>query len=357
MPVRLSFGACLLGAVLAVSLPASAEPPRVRSTSITEAADAELITGHLRRADQARLTRRWYDAIAAYVEALTRAERAGYPPEKLAPILGELGACEAALGKHLDAAEHLHRGLKYTEALSREQEARFRQAQKKVEREVVMVFISVEPSDAEVLIDGHPIGARRTSHVAYVEPGRHKVRARLAGHTDDTLEFSNKKGTMVNMSLRLTPEPKPSIAAAPAPRAPLLVLVPPASDVPAWVPAAGFITAGVGVAAGIGFTVGGVVMNDRLDDRAIELRERLPGGNRACNGRRHDEECAALLSMMNTRDALDAAALGSFIVGALAGGVALYTYVSAPKESRPKPVQVLPAVSMNHAGALLTGSF
>ncbi|HSO00187.1 MAG TPA: hypothetical protein VLS89_17970, partial [Candidatus Nanopelagicales bacterium] len=165
------------------------------------------------------------------------------------------------------------------------------------------------------------------------------------------------KGSMVNMSLKLEPEPTPAIAAAPAQRAPTVMLVPPTSDFPAWVPAAGFITAGVGVATGIGLTVGGGVADDRLNDRAIQVRRRLQGGAGACNGRGQEEPCAGLLRLMSTRDALSTAALGAFVVGAVGGGVVLYSYLSSPTEARPRPVQVLPAVSTNHAGALLTGSF
>ena len=82
----------------------------------------------VKRGDKARKAGRWKEALEAYRAALEEAQRAGIPRQERDEIAGEIGACEAALGKHREAAGNLHRGLSHREVLGAERKGRFEQA-------------------------------------------------------------------------------------------------------------------------------------------------------------------------------------------------------------------------------------
>lgn len=352
MSLRLRLVICFAGSLCSLAPRASADlnpdpAPPVPDAPASAAPDAVAVASHVRRGDKARRASRWYEAIAAYVEALTTAERAGLPPEKIAPILGELGVCELALRKHADAAEHLYRSLEHEEALTGEQKTRYRQAQQRAEREVATVYLGVVPADAQVRVDGRPIGAA-AAHVIFLEPGEHTVRARLEGYVDATLELKEAAGARVDYAMSLAREaPPPRIVAAPRPPAPA---APPRSSIPAFRTAA-FVAAGLGAAAGIGFTIAGSVVDDRIEDLSAALGERVaPGANNACSGALFPKDCAGLQAMINARSGLDTAAQVSFAAGAAFSVLAVSTYLFRRGERGSAPLQVVPVATGQHAG-------
>jgi hypothetical protein len=159
-----------------------------------------------------RCSRRWKEAIEAYEAALADAKRTGLPPEKTAAIAGELGACELALGRHRDAAEHLQRALDYPKSLNPDQQQRFIAAQNKAESHVGTIIIGVNPSDAEILVDGKSIGAGEVTYIVFVEPGTHAVRARLSGYGDAEQMTDADCGETTNVAMRLsTPTVVPAL--------------------------------------------------------------------------------------------------------------------------------------------------
>jgi tetratricopeptide (TPR) repeat protein len=178
-----------------------AAPPSQETTT----PPSGITAAHLKRAEQARQGKRWAEAIEAYNAALVEAQRAGMPAKETAVILGELGVCEVALQRYRDAAEHLEQSLKNGWALSRSQAARFQTAQRKAEAEVSTVFISTDPSDAEIFVDGKSIGAGQPSYLIFVEPGSHTVRAHLFGHSDAMQTVEPGRGQRVGISMRLSP--------------------------------------------------------------------------------------------------------------------------------------------------------
>lgn len=182
--LRLGLGFLLLAAASTFGEPAFADAgPAPRPPLAT--ADSPATAQHVRLGDKARQAGRWAEAAAAYRDALVEAELVGLPVDKRAAILGELGLSELALGNHRDAAEHLDRALKHRDALGRDQRRRFEQGQKQAEREVALLFVGVDPPDAELFIDDKPVGAGKDSYLIFLEPGSHTLRARLAGHVDD----------------------------------------------------------------------------------------------------------------------------------------------------------------------------
>jgi len=180
---------------------AHAAPPSQEATTPPSGTTA----AHLKRAEQARQAKRWAEAIEAYNAALVEAHRAGMPTKETAVILGELGVCEVALQRYRDAAEHLEQSLKNGWALSRSQAARFQTAQRKAEEEVSTVFISTDPSDAEIFVDGKSIGAGQPSYLIFVEPGSHTIRSHLFGHSDAMQTVEPGRGQRVGVSMRLSP--------------------------------------------------------------------------------------------------------------------------------------------------------
>lgn len=278
--------------------------------------------------DQARLRGRWADAAAAYAEALAESERSGLPEEKRAAILGELGASEVALGRYRDGAEHLHRALAHTESLTSAQQARYRAARRKAAAEVATLVIGVDPSDAELLLDGRPIAERRSSHVLFVEPGQHTLRARLPGFTDAQIRHDAQKGSRSVVALRLVEIPR---------RAPTLPASKPAAPdrrpAPAAAPvgdAARFygpvlITAGASALLGGGLVIGALAVDGGVEDRAAALAGRAGSG--ACVGGANRGACASLRRSVEARDFLAGAGGGAVVVGLGLGVVGACAYL------------------------------
>lgn len=360
MILRLGFLLCLVASVCTVGLPASGDQGPAR---LAEAAppDPAAVAADVRRGDKARLAGRWSEAALAYANALAGAERAGLTPEKRAPILGELGLSELALGKHRDAAEHIYLSLKNRGALSPDQRWRYEQGQKKVEREVGMLFIGVDPPDAEVLVDAKPLAARKSSHVVFVEPGKHTVRARLAGYVDEVVSLDAPKGSWPSVSLQLEQKPSPPIVAATAPRAPSANPAPRGSSVAAKLRTAGFITAGAGAVLGVGFTVAAVVLDNQIEKRSAALSKRAAPRKgeefSVCLEPTHKQDCDTLVTMADTRKVLGGAAVGSFITSAAIGAAAFSSFWWAPREYHREPIRITPLATMTHAGAVVTGAW
>jgi len=174
------------------------------------------VSAHRMRGDAARRARRWSDAAAAYKTALEAAR--ALPEEKRAAIAGELGLCELALSRYRDAATHLASTIEHWGALDFAQRSRFDRGLADAEEHVARVIIAVNPPDAEVLIDGKPVGPPARTYVIYVEPGSHTVRARLVGRHDDESSLRLPAGSSASVTLRLAEGAPHDPAPAAAPR-------------------------------------------------------------------------------------------------------------------------------------------
>lgn len=197
---RLELAFCLVIAASAAGAPpALAAPPAAAGSTSSAAADP------LSVADAARRAGRLADAAAAYKAALEAAERDQVPEERRARIAGELGMCELALERYVDAADHL--AFAIHQALTPEEARRFLRGLKEAEAQVVTITISANPADAEVLIDGKPIGYVAPTYEVHVLPGSHIVRGRLPGHFTDEAEMNVSRGGTAVVSLRLREAP------------------------------------------------------------------------------------------------------------------------------------------------------
>ena len=104
------------------------------------------------------------------------------------------GLCELALRKYRDAAEHLAESLQQRAALSLNLQRRFEDGQRSAEARVVRFYLGVSPADAEVLLDGKPVGKQAASYELFLAPGQHTVRARLLGYGDAVNTFTADAG-------------------------------------------------------------------------------------------------------------------------------------------------------------------
>lgn len=315
-------------------VPASAEPD-ASGSSPASAGPTPLVAeagarDALHRAEEAQRAGRFAEAVEAYRAALADHRGAKLsPPAKRAEVLGELGLCELALGAHRDAAEHLHLSLEHRGTLSIEQQTRFEAAQKQAEREVGTLFLAVSPRDAEVLLDGEELGAPRPTHVVFVEPGPHTIRARLAGHADAVAAIQAARGASTSVTLTLparTATPAPSPEATGASTAPA-----PAEGAAATTRTLRTIALGTaisGVIVGVGFWVAAGVLDGVVEERATSLRAR--GGSGACNGTEFPSACKHQEFLIARRDSVGAAAAAVLIASGALGALSVSSYWWAP---------------------------
>ncbi|WP_438026374.1 hypothetical protein [Sorangium sp. So ce233] len=157
----------------------------------------------VRRAQKARAAGRWADAYEAYKAAFEATDLASSPLAERAELAGELGLCELALRKYREAAEHLTQSLQRRELLPIQLQQRFEVGQVKAAFHVGTLLLAVDPPDAEVLIDGRPVGRASRSYKVFLEPGRHMVRAQAPGREDALQSFSAVAGVEHEMTMQL----------------------------------------------------------------------------------------------------------------------------------------------------------
>lgn len=218
--IRLSFSVLL--AAVAVARPALAAPPPADEGTQLPAAALAAVNEHVARGDKARDAKRWADAMAAYQDALREARRVNMTQEEMAGIVLELGLCELAAASYNDAAEHLYHALVYGAELTARQHERRKEAWARVRPHVATLIVAVNPSDAEITIDGRSIGAGRTSHILFLPPGDHRIRAHLPDYADAEQSTTIPRGEIAKVSLRLSqrfppPPPPPLVVPAESP--------------------------------------------------------------------------------------------------------------------------------------------
>ncbi|WP_437953408.1 hypothetical protein WME98_24065 [Sorangium sp. So ce296] len=165
--------------------------------------DGSIVKDHLRRARSAQAKGRWTEAHAAYKAAFEAIDSTSVTERESAEIAGELGLCELKLRKFRDAAEHLAWSLERRKALSPEQQKRFADGLAKAVPFVATLYLSVDPPDAEVLVDGKLIGRPRRTYTLFFEPGMHMVRARAPGREEGFQTLDAQAGTEPRMTIEL----------------------------------------------------------------------------------------------------------------------------------------------------------
>ena len=336
-----------LAVAIALHSPALADVPAAPASSAAHPSPPGALADAMGRGHAARRAGRWAEAEAAY--------RAAWALEARADIAGELGVCELALGKPRDAAEHLHLGLEDAAALSPDQARRFKQAQAIAERKVGRLAISVDPTDAEVLVAGVSLGEPRLTYLVFVEPGTHTVRARLAGHGESTATVEAAPGSTPLVALRL---PRAELRAAPSPRGPSPARPAATPADPGDSPATalrplGFAAAGLGLTAGAGLVIAAAIAHGDVKDRAAAMHASSPRCREPPSA-----PCRDLADLITTRDRLAGAAIISFIASGALGAVTAssfwWTSDAPPPAAR---LRVSPLTTARRQGILLEGQW
>lgn len=280
-------------------------------------------------------------------------------------IAANLAACELALNKYRDAADHFDFALKHLLAgTTQDQKARLTEGFEKAKREIAAVRLDVQPAGAEVVIDGIAIGTSPIADDAFVEPGERKIRVTKAGYETYVGSFTVAKAESKTVRVAL----EASATASPAGSAAAAGTAPPGgngsksgptgaaadtggksqSAVPAYIALGAGI---VGLGAGIGFLV---AASGKESDKDALLDE-IPGTNKCGPGTVAAEKCAEVTSLSD--DAKHFRTFGYVGFGvAAAGGVLAYLLWPRSSDSS-GGAMIVPSVSARGSSLHLQGSF
>lgn len=334
-----------------IALVLLAAPARAEQPSDTDRARAV----ELRRAGAAATKARQWDAcIRAYVSAQAL--------EDTALAAGDLGLCEEQAGRFADAHRHLDRALAAAPAQNNgEPWKRYRAAMTRVLDRVAIVFLTVTPTEALVVLDSSPIGQADGRYIA-VEPGKHTISARLEGHEDATRSLTVSARDLPYVHLALTPLPaappgpdsnaarKPPIAPAtlaPLPAIPWYAPTSTPRGAALVVGAVAGATALVAIVSG-GMAIGLEVERASLDGTRSDM-ECAPG--KASPPR----VCASLWQVGTQRDAATDIAIGTGIGAAVLGGIAVG--LAFGLDRNPTSPRVAPMATASGGGIVVLGAW
>ncbi|XXY52693.1 hypothetical protein WME91_16315 [Sorangium sp. So ce269] len=234
------------------------------------------------------------------------------------------------LRKYREAAEHLAWSLEQREALPVALQLRFEEGLRKATTHVATLLLAVDPPDAEVLVDGKPVGRTARTHKLFFESGQHMVRARAPGREESFQVFTAMSGQEHEMLMQLarsSGSTKEVAAAAPkeAPKALSSTLADRTQATSPWASWPGTLRiAGIAVTTAT-VSVGSLLMirASRLDG---DLRERRDGLNRdpatnssMCWQAPQRSACAELLRLRDERNLSGAAGTALVIAGGVIG--------------------------------------
>ncbi len=129
--------------------------------------------------------RRWDEGLQAASEGnfelAVAAFRQSYSLVPHVETLRNLGLAELEVGDFVQAAQHLSKYLAVKSDLSEENREELESELTNAERMVGRLDLDVTPSDAVLQIDGVRVEPPLTGRAWYVEPGRHRILARMPG--------------------------------------------------------------------------------------------------------------------------------------------------------------------------------
>ncbi|MDC0685764.1 hypothetical protein [Sorangium atrum] len=337
---------------------------------MTRSRENSTVKDHVRRGQRARAAGQWTEAYAAYKVAFDAADPASSTERERAEIAGELGLCEVALGKYRDAAEHLAWSLEQREALPAALQKRFEEGQRKATPHVAKLRLSVDPPDAEVIVDTKPIGRVARVYTLFVEPGLHTVRARAPGREDafHTLRTVAKAEHEISLhcpraSVSSAGEDAPG-SSSEAPRAmssPAAAQARPPSPWASWPGTArigGIVVTTATAAAGAVFLLRAHVVHGDLRERDITLRAQ-GWTSHTCREASAPAACAGIRDRVNERDlfaTLGKVSLATSAVFGVATAASFFTEVAffggAPKAAG---LRIVPVTTSERAGVLVEG--
>ncbi len=138
---------------------------------------------------------RWQDALREFEQA--RAIQA------TAPVLYNLGLAQRAVGRIRDGRATFRALIEqHGPRLSAERRTEIQGYITEADAAVGRIELTVTPAEATVTLDGAPLAERSVE----VDPGRHEVIARAAGHQQSRREIEVRRGGSATIELRLERE-------------------------------------------------------------------------------------------------------------------------------------------------------
>ncbi|MGK3985790.1 hypothetical protein WME99_22275 [Sorangium sp. So ce136] len=360
----------MLGAVIGTTHPVRAEegkPALARS-------DGSSVKDHLRRARRARASGKSTEAHAAYKAAFEAIDATSVTERESAEIAGELGLCELDLRKFRDAAEHLAWSLERRKALSPVQQKRFDDGLAKAVPFVATLYLSVDPPDAEVLIDGKPIGRPRRTYTLFFEPGMHMVRARAPGREEASQTLDARAATESGMTIQL---PRAAVSSAgegegepggPAKKAateaqaarPSTQAPAPSATWPRTARIGGVVLTTATAAAGAVFLLRAHVVHTNLRE-ANTVRREQGWTFDACRKASAPAACADIHAQIEERNlfaTLGKVSLATSAAFGIATAASFLTEVAVFGDARPaKGLRIVPVTTSERAGVILEGAW
>lgn len=253
-------------------------------------------------------------------------------------IAANLADCELELGKFREAAEHAHYYRKNAPADRHPKgDALLARAKEKVGT----LTIEVDKAGAEVLLDDVVLGKAPLEDVVFVEPGSHRVTARMAGSPDVSQSLAIKAGGAHVAELKLatsSPPPPPPTAKGPN----VIVL------------ATGGSLAGAALIAGIALTV--VANGKAADAKSMYGSVVAQGGASACTSLAAPG-CQSLHDTLEAKQNLSSGAAWSFIgAGVFAAATVTYGLVTRAKTTT-SGFAVAPVITSAQRGVVVQGAF
>lgn len=330
----MAFGA--VAALLFAAAPADAADPGTEER-------ARLST-LLRAGAEAARAKNWDTCIEAYSAAAAI--------EDAATTLGELGLCEEAAGRNAAAHPHLLRARDAAKAGADARAKQYQAAFERVTERVAILIVTVEPTDARVILDGHPLGPADGRGVA-VEPGTHTLAARHEGYEDLVVKRTVSAHDLPNVHLRLLPKPRATPARGPVKASPEA-----SERAPTWyAPALSWRGVFVGLtyaSAATALASGGTAIGLELDRSSIGGKLPRDACNPANPTRPPPSTCAAVRERRLQRDtAVDVTIVAAIGTGALAAAAGL----ALSLEPRGAKVSIAPAAGAHGGGVMISGAW
>ncbi|MDC0680718.1 PEGA domain-containing protein [Sorangium atrum] len=285
-----------------------------------------------------------------------------------------LGNTKYQLKKYREAAEHLSFALRNWPLVKTVAKLKPTAEQRLAESraQVGALRVTVSAAGAEVLVDGKAVGRAPLDGEVFVEPGEHRVEARLEGYAPLSHTVKSAKGETAEVGLALVPVKSEARAAgvkteggmgaagvgAGAP----VMGQPPAGPVEPppkknWVPV---IALGAASAVGLGVGIGMTVARNSAHDDARSKGEVIlrAGGECATPSATFVKPCQELQSIGSRGATLgDAARVAYIASGALAIAAVTYVLWSRPKATTTERVRALPRVQTGSVGIDVLGAW
>jgi tetratricopeptide (TPR) repeat protein len=284
-----------------------------------------------------------------------------------ATVAASLADVEMKLGRYMEAAEHWEYYLANIPPDPDEARAQLEECRKHGAR----IQITVNPPDAEVLLDGNPIKISGGARTLWLEPGQHALVARAGARTSLTRTLTLTPGHDEDVQLDVPlPEVVPATAAQPATVTAKVAVPmnapPPRTDNTArtTVLITGSVLAVGGVVVGVLSTLRHSSELDARDATLRELRAEVPssyGDNSLCVPRMDvPAKCADLHQHVVDADAAHNLAIGGFVAAGAFGAATVATYLlwpSARERAGHARLTVAPLVLEGSRGAQVRWKF